>query len=44
MRPLLVLHGFPTSSFDFRHVLPALAANRRVLLLDLIGLRTLGQA
>lgn len=35
--PLLVLHGFPTSSFDFRHVLPALAANRRVLLLDLIG-------
>jgi pimeloyl-ACP methyl ester carboxylesterase len=35
--PLLVLHGFPTSSFDFRLVLPALSANRRVLLLDLIG-------
>ena len=35
--PLLVLHGFPTCSFDFRQVLPALNANRRVLLLDLIG-------
>jgi len=35
--PLLVLHGFPTSSFDFHLVLPALAADRRVLLLDLIG-------
>lgn len=35
--PLLILHGFPTSSFDFRLVLPALSANRRVLLLDLIG-------
>jgi len=35
--PLLVIHGFPTSSFDFRLVLPALAAHRRVLLLDLIG-------
>ncbi|HEY7946674.1 MAG TPA: alpha/beta hydrolase [Acidimicrobiales bacterium] len=35
--PLLVIHGFPTSSFDFRHVLEALAADRRVLLLDLLG-------
>ena len=35
--PLLVVHGFPTSSFDFRLVLPALSAHRRVLLLDLIG-------
>jgi pimeloyl-ACP methyl ester carboxylesterase len=35
--PLLVLHGFPTCSFDFRHVLGALTANRRVLLLDMIG-------
>ncbi|HXQ60527.1 MAG TPA: alpha/beta hydrolase [Acidimicrobiales bacterium] len=35
--PLLVLHGFPTCSFDFRHVLEALAADRRVLLLDMIG-------
>jgi pimeloyl-ACP methyl ester carboxylesterase len=35
--PLLVLHGFPTSSFDFHLVLPALAAGRRLLLLDLLG-------
>ena len=35
--PLLILHGFPTSSFDFRLVLPALAAERRVLALDMIG-------
>jgi len=35
--PLLILHGFPTSSFDFHLVLPTLNANRRVLLLDLIG-------
>jgi pimeloyl-ACP methyl ester carboxylesterase len=35
--PLLVLHGFPTCSFDFRLVLPALSAHRRVLLLDMIG-------
>lgn len=35
--PLLIIHGFPTCSFDFRLVLPALATNRRVLLLDLIG-------
>jgi pimeloyl-ACP methyl ester carboxylesterase len=35
--PLLVIHGFPTCCFDFRQVLPALAAHRRVLLLDLIG-------
>jgi pimeloyl-ACP methyl ester carboxylesterase len=31
------VHGFPTSSFDFRLVLAALGAHRRVLLLDLIG-------
>ncbi len=35
--PLLVLHGFPTCSFDFRHVTTALAVHRRVLLLDMIG-------
>ena len=35
--PLLVLHGFPSSSFDFRHVLDALRLTRRVLLLDLLG-------
>jgi pimeloyl-ACP methyl ester carboxylesterase len=35
--PLLVLHGFPTSSFDYAAVLDGLRAERRVLLLDLLG-------
>ncbi len=35
--PLVVLHGFPSSSFDFRHVVDALAQHRRVLLFDMIG-------
>ena len=35
--PLLVLHGFPTSSHDFVHALPVLAAHRRVVLLDFLG-------
>jgi pimeloyl-ACP methyl ester carboxylesterase len=35
--PLLVLHGFPTSSFDFRTVLDDLRVDRRVLLLDMLG-------
>jgi pimeloyl-ACP methyl ester carboxylesterase len=35
--PLLVLHGFPTSSFDYAAVLDGLRAGRRVLLLDLLG-------
>ncbi len=35
--PLLVLHGFPSSSFDFRHVLPELGADRRVVLPDYLG-------
>jgi pimeloyl-ACP methyl ester carboxylesterase len=35
--PLLVIHGFPTSSIDFAEVLPALHARRRILLLDLPG-------
>ncbi|HVJ95929.1 MAG TPA: alpha/beta fold hydrolase, partial [Acidimicrobiia bacterium] len=35
--PLLVLHGFPTSSYDWAHVLPRLAAERRVILLDFLG-------
>lgn len=35
--PLLVLHGFPTSSFDFRRVVGPLSAGRRVHLLDLLG-------
>lgn len=35
--PLLVLHGFPTSSIDFVRVLEALNAERRVVLLDYPG-------
>lgn len=35
--PLTVLHGFPTSSHDFALVLPALTANRHVLLFDFVG-------
>lgn len=35
--PLLVLHGFPTSSIDYDEVLPALAAGRRVILPDFVG-------
>jgi pimeloyl-ACP methyl ester carboxylesterase len=35
--PLLVLHGFPTSSFDFAPVLDDLRRTRRVLLLDFLG-------
>jgi pimeloyl-ACP methyl ester carboxylesterase len=35
--PLLVLHGFPTCSFDFRPVLDALARRRRVVLFDQLG-------
>jgi len=35
--PLLILHGFPTSSFDFAAVLDGLRAGRRVLLIDGLG-------
>jgi pimeloyl-ACP methyl ester carboxylesterase len=35
--PLLVLHGFPTSSFDYAAVLNPLRQGRRVLLLDGLG-------
>jgi pimeloyl-ACP methyl ester carboxylesterase len=35
--PLLVLHGFPTSSFDFHRVVDHWAADRRVLLFDMLG-------
>ncbi len=35
--PLLVLHGFPTCSFDFHLVAEELRAGRRVLLLDMLG-------
>ena len=35
--PLLVLHGYPTSSLDYRGVLDGLRRNRRVLLFDMLG-------
>jgi pimeloyl-ACP methyl ester carboxylesterase len=35
--PLLVLHGFPTSSFDFHRVVDGLAGRRRVILFDYLG-------
>jgi pimeloyl-ACP methyl ester carboxylesterase len=35
--PLLVLHGFPTSSYDFHLVLDALSVDRLVLLVDMVG-------
>ncbi len=35
--PLLILHGFPTSSFDYAAVLDPLRAGRRVILFDGLG-------
>ena len=35
--PVLVLHGFPTSSYDWQHALDGLRARRRVVLLDYPG-------
>ena len=35
--PLVVLHGFPTSSLDFHLVLDSMTEHRRVLLIDLVG-------
>jgi pimeloyl-ACP methyl ester carboxylesterase len=35
--PLLVLHGFPSCSFDWRHVLDALRTHRRVIAVDFLG-------
>jgi pimeloyl-ACP methyl ester carboxylesterase len=35
--PLLILHGFPTSSFDFHQVVDRLATDRRVVLFDMLG-------
>jgi pimeloyl-ACP methyl ester carboxylesterase len=37
LEPLLVVHGFPTSSFDYAHVLDRLRRRRRVVLVDLLG-------
>jgi pimeloyl-ACP methyl ester carboxylesterase len=35
--PMLVLHGFPSCSYDWRSVLPDFARDRRVVLFDFIG-------
>lgn len=35
--PLLLLHGFPTSSHDFCEIVPALAEDRPVLSFDFLG-------
>lgn len=35
--PLLLLHGFPTSSFDWRGIIDPLARDRRVVSLDWLG-------
>lgn len=35
--PVLILHGFPTCSFDWRHVLGLIGARRRVVIPDLLG-------
>jgi pimeloyl-ACP methyl ester carboxylesterase len=37
LEPLVIVHGFPTSSFDFAHLLHHLARERRVVLVDLLG-------
>lgn len=35
--PLLIIHGFPTCSFDWNRAVPTLAAERDVIVLDLLG-------
>ncbi len=35
--PLVILHGYPTSSHDFHRVLPALAEHHRVIVHDHLG-------
>jgi pimeloyl-ACP methyl ester carboxylesterase len=35
--PLLLLHGFPTSSFDWRRIIDPLARDRRVVTFDFLG-------
>ena len=35
--PLLILHGFPTSSYDFQHVWAGLCAKRRLVVFDMPG-------
>jgi pimeloyl-ACP methyl ester carboxylesterase len=35
--PVLVLHGYPSCSFDWRHVIDRIGERRRVVLLDMLG-------
>lgn len=35
--PILCLHGFPTSSYDYARIVPLLATQRRVVLFDFLG-------
>jgi pimeloyl-ACP methyl ester carboxylesterase len=35
--PVLALHGFPSCSYDWRHVLEAFSAHRRVIAIDFLG-------
>jgi pimeloyl-ACP methyl ester carboxylesterase len=35
--PVLIIHGFPTSSFDFHLIVDQLARDRRVVLFDMVG-------
>ena len=37
LTPMFVLHGYPTCSYDWVHVLPELSRDRRVVLLDFPG-------
>jgi pimeloyl-ACP methyl ester carboxylesterase len=37
LEPLVVVHGFPTSSFDFAHLVDEMSERRRVVLVDLPG-------
>lgn len=36
-RPLLLVHGFPTSSWDWHRLWPALPENRRLIACDMLG-------
>lgn len=37
LEPLVIIHGFPTSAFDYAGIVDRLAARRRVVLCDLLG-------
>lgn len=34
---LVMIHGFPTACWDWRHILPAFVGDHRVIMLDLLG-------